>query len=161
MKHQIVLASRNRKKTGEIADLLRPHGFDVVPLTEFPDIPDVVEDGSTFAENAAKKATEVARTIGQWVIGEDSGLEVDALGGAPGIYSPVTAENRRPTTKTIRSCCRKWSECRRNGEGLVTCAASLCPIRREQCGWRWKVDVEAASRKISVETADSVMIHFF
>ena len=84
---KIVLASRNRKKTREIHELLSPHGFEVVPVTEFPDVGEVEEDGQTFAENAAKKATEVASQIDQWVIGEDSGLQVDALDGAPGIYS--------------------------------------------------------------------------
>ena len=87
MTHRIVLASRNRKKAGEITDLLAPHHFEVIPVTEFPDVPEVVEDGTSFAENAAKKATEVAMAIDQWVIGEDSGLCVDALNGAPGIYS--------------------------------------------------------------------------
>lgn len=87
MTQRIVLASRNRKKAGEISDLLAPHGFEVIPVTEFPDVPEVVEDGESFAENAARKATEVAVGIGQWVIGEDSGLCVDALKGAPGIYS--------------------------------------------------------------------------
>lgn len=83
----IVLASRNKKKTQEVAALLATIGFDVIPVTEFPDVPEVVEDGQTFAENAAKKATEVAIALNQWVIGEDSGLCVDALNGAPGIYS--------------------------------------------------------------------------
>ncbi len=83
----IVLASRNAKKTQEVAEILLPAGFTVIPVTQFADVPEVVEDGRTFAENAAKKAREVALAIGQWVIGEDSGLKVDALGGAPGIYS--------------------------------------------------------------------------
>lgn len=85
--HSIVVASRNRKKTREIADLLAPHGFEVRCIADFPDVPEVVEDGSTFAENAAKKATQTAKHLGQWVIGEDSGLMVDPLGGQPGIYS--------------------------------------------------------------------------
>ncbi|MCA9047897.1 MAG: non-canonical purine NTP pyrophosphatase, partial [Planctomycetaceae bacterium] len=83
----IVLASRNRKKTQEVADLLKSIGLCVVPVTEFPDVPDVVEDGDSFAANAAKKASQVAVTLNQWVIGEDSGLCVDALHGAPGIFS--------------------------------------------------------------------------
>ncbi len=83
----IVLASRNRKKTQEVAELLAPVGFTVVPVTDFPHVPEVVEDGDTFAANAAKKASEVAVALQQWVIGEDSGLTVDALNGAPGIYS--------------------------------------------------------------------------
>ena len=84
---KIVLSSRNKKKIQEVADLLGPAGFVVVPVTEFSDVPEVEEDGDTFAANAAKKATEVAVRLNQWVIGEDSGLKVDALGGAPGIYS--------------------------------------------------------------------------
>lgn len=84
---QIVLGSRNRKKIGEIAELFAPHGIELIGVSEFPDVPDVVEDGDSFAANAAKKATEVAKRLNQWVIAEDSGLCVDALGGAPGIYS--------------------------------------------------------------------------
>ena len=83
----IVLASRNRKKTQEVAEILAPHGFHIISVTEFPSAPEVDEDGLTFAENAAKKAREIAIHLGQWVIGEDSGLKVDALNGAPGIYS--------------------------------------------------------------------------
>jgi len=83
----IVLASRNRKKTQEVSEILAPLGFTVVSVTQFSHVPEVVEDGSTFAENAAKKACEVALHLKQWVIGEDSGLTVDALNGAPGIYS--------------------------------------------------------------------------
>lgn len=85
--HTIVLASRNKKKSQEVSELLTPHGFRVVPVTEFADVPEVEEDGQTFAENAAKKAREVAVRLNRWVIGEDSGLRVDALNGAPGIYS--------------------------------------------------------------------------
>lgn len=84
---EIILASRNRKKSAEIAELLQPYGIKVTSVAEFPDVPDVVEDGTTFAQNAAKKASEVARQLGKWAIGEDSGVKVDALDGAPGIYS--------------------------------------------------------------------------
>ena len=83
----IVLGSRNKKKIGEIAELFAPYGIELVGVSEFPDVPDVVEDGDSFAANAAKKATEVALKLDRWVIAEDSGLCVHALGGAPGIYS--------------------------------------------------------------------------
>ncbi len=85
--HTIVLASRNQKKAREVSEILAPAGFQVIPVTQFSDVPEVEEDGVTFAENAAKKASEVARQLNRWVIGEDSGLQVDALKGAPGIYS--------------------------------------------------------------------------
>jgi XTP/dITP diphosphohydrolase len=84
---RLVVASRNRKKTLEIRDLLAPYGIEVVGISEIAGVPDVVEDGQRFAENAAKKASQTARTLSLWTLGEDSGLEVAALAGAPGIYS--------------------------------------------------------------------------
>lgn len=84
---EIVLASRNLKKSAEIAELLAPFCISVISVADFPDVPDVVEDGKTFAQNAAKKAVEIATTLQKWAIGEDSGLKVDALKGAPGIFS--------------------------------------------------------------------------
>ncbi len=84
---KIVVASRNQKKVGEIRDLLAPHEFEIVCVADLPDVPDVIEDGDSFASNAAKKATQTASFLNEWTLGEDSGLEVDTLGGAPGIYS--------------------------------------------------------------------------
>src|ERR1700722_18940826 len=84
---RLVVASRNQGKLREIRELLEPEGIAVVGIDSFPDVPEIVEDGNSFAENAAKKATETARLLSEWVLGEDSGLEVDALKGAPGIFS--------------------------------------------------------------------------
>ena len=83
----LVIASRNVKKVGEIAGLLAPHGVTVQSVSEFDGVPEVVEDGETFGENAALKATQTAEFLGQWTLGEDSGLCVDALDGGPGIFS--------------------------------------------------------------------------
>lgn len=87
MPHLLVLGSRNRKKLGELAELLTPHGFELKTLADFPQAIEVEETGETFAENARLKATVQAKHLKQWVLGEDSGLSVDALGGAPGVYS--------------------------------------------------------------------------
>ncbi len=84
---RLVIASRNAKKRREIEELLAPHAIEVLSVTEFPGVPEVIEDGVTFAENAAKKAIQTARFLNCWVLGEDSGLMVDALDGAPGVYS--------------------------------------------------------------------------
>lgn len=84
---QIVLSSRNRKKSAEIAELLAPHGISVLSVADFPECPEVDETGNSFAENAALKATVIAKLLGRWVLAEDSGICVDALGGRPGIYS--------------------------------------------------------------------------
>jgi len=84
---KVVLATRNAGKVQEIVDILAPHGFDVSSLEEFPEIGEIVEDGDTFRENAVIKATTVAAHTGFVALADDSGLEVDALGGAPGVHS--------------------------------------------------------------------------
>ena len=83
----LVLGTTNKDKGRELAELLAPHGLRIQTLGDFADTLDVVEDGDTFAANAGKKAREQARHLKQWVLADDSGLEVDALDGAPGIYS--------------------------------------------------------------------------
>ena len=83
----LVLGTGNRKKLSELVDLLGPLGFDLKPLAEFSKAITVEETGDSFATNAALKATVQASHLGQWVLGEDSGLAVDALKGAPGIFS--------------------------------------------------------------------------
>lgn len=67
--------------------MLAPWGFRVKTLADLPDAIDVVEDGDSFAANAVLKATQQAAHLGRWVLADDSGLEVDALDGKPGIYS--------------------------------------------------------------------------
>jgi XTP/dITP diphosphohydrolase len=83
----MVVGSRNPKKRQEILEILGDLELDLRDLTSWPDAPEVVEDGATFADNARKKAVELARFLGQWVLGEDSGLVVPALNGRPGVYS--------------------------------------------------------------------------
>jgi XTP/dITP diphosphohydrolase len=88
---KIVLATRNAHKVVELreilADLVEEIGLEVVGVSEYPDVEDVVEDGVTFAENATLKAVAVASATGLPAIADDSGLAVDVLGGAPGIFS--------------------------------------------------------------------------
>jgi XTP/dITP diphosphohydrolase len=83
----LVLGTRNRKKGQELAELLAPWGFDLKTLADLPDSIEVEETGDTFAANAALKACQQARHLQHWVLGEDSGLVVDALGGEPGVFS--------------------------------------------------------------------------
>lgn len=83
----LVLASRNKGKLRELRELLIETGWDVLPVSDFPEIPDIEEDGETFQANAVKKATETARLLRMWVLADDSGLEVDALDRAPGVRS--------------------------------------------------------------------------
>lgn len=84
---ELVIATRNRKKLLEIQEQLARDDIAVLCVADFPAFPETVEDGNTFAENAAKKASEAAIALARWSIGEDSGLCVKALGGRPGIFS--------------------------------------------------------------------------
>ena len=83
----LVIGTHNRKKCAEIAAILAGPGLRLRTLDEFPAAPDPVEDGATFEANAVKKATELADALGLPVAADDSGLEVDALGGRPGVLS--------------------------------------------------------------------------
>jgi XTP/dITP diphosphohydrolase len=86
---QLVLATRNPHKVGELQAILRDAGVDVslVGMDAFPHVPDVVEDGLTFAANALKKARETATATQLPCLADDSGLCVDALNGMPGVFS--------------------------------------------------------------------------
>lgn len=83
----LILGTGNRKKGIELAELFGPLGLTLKTLADCEAPIDVVEGGQSFTENATLKATQQARHLGAWVLGEDSGLQVDALKGAPGIFS--------------------------------------------------------------------------
>ncbi|MBF0191782.1 MAG: XTP/dITP diphosphatase [Magnetococcales bacterium] len=84
---KLVLATRNRKKKEEIRRILALPESDLLSLDDFPDCPEVIEDGLTFLENADKKARTVAGFTGLTALADDSGLVVDGLDGAPGVHS--------------------------------------------------------------------------
>jgi len=83
----LVIATGNPGKTAEIRDMLKGYPIDIKNLDDFGPIPPVVEDGDTFDENAYKKASFVSKILGYPALADDSGLVVDALDGAPGVYS--------------------------------------------------------------------------
>ncbi len=87
MIHEVVLATRNRHKGQELAALLGNLGIRIRTLAEFPDAPEVIEDGDTCEANAIKKAKEIAQATGLPAVADDTGLEVEALGGRPGVYA--------------------------------------------------------------------------
>ena len=94
---KIVLATGNQGKVVEMQQTLQEFGFEVIPQSEFA-IPEAVEDGLTFVENALKKARHACLETGLPAIADDSGLEVDALQGAPGIYSSRYAQGPNDQT---------------------------------------------------------------
>src|SRR5256885_15172620 len=83
----LLVATRNEGKLAEFRPLLSSLALRLRSLVEFPEIGEVEETGQTFAENALLKARDYAEQSGLWTLSDDSGLEVDALRGAPGIYS--------------------------------------------------------------------------
>ncbi|WP_109471929.1 RdgB/HAM1 family non-canonical purine NTP pyrophosphatase [Ornithinimicrobium cavernae] len=89
--NRLVLATRNAHKVEELrdilADVLQQTGLELVPVTDFPDVEDVVESGVTFAANAILKAEAVTAATGLPALADDSGLAVDVLGGSPGVFS--------------------------------------------------------------------------
>lgn len=87
MIRELVLATRNRHKAQELASLLSDLGISIRTLDAFPEVPDVIEDGKTCEANAIKKARVVSRATGLLAVADDTGLEVDALGGQPGVYA--------------------------------------------------------------------------
>lgn len=84
---EIVLATRNKKKIEEIRRITVDLAITILSLDNFPSCPETVEDKDTFEGNAVKKAREACQCTGKPALADDSGLEVDALGGAPGVYS--------------------------------------------------------------------------
>ena len=100
---ELVLATRNPDKGRELATLLGGLGIHIRTLAEFPAVPEVEEDGETCEANAIKKAREVARSTGLPSVADDTGLEVDALGGRPGVFAARYAGEHA----TYEDNCRK------------------------------------------------------
>ena len=124
---RLVLGSRNKKKLQELVELLRDLPLDVTDLSPYPTAPEVDETGTTFEENARLKATQVAVALGEWVVGEDSGLVVPALGGQPGVYSARWAgmhgDDAANNAKLLRELAGKTGE-NRAAYYISTCALS-------------------------------------
>ncbi len=84
---ELVLATKNRDKIKEIRHLLRGLKVKILSIEDYPDLPEVHEDGETLRDNAIKKAVTIAAYTGKWALADDTGLAVAALAGAPGVYS--------------------------------------------------------------------------
>ncbi|MFW6036043.1 MAG: XTP/dITP diphosphatase [Halothermotrichaceae bacterium] len=106
MVRKLLIASGNKGKVKEIKKYLSDFDFDIIGMEEYPSLPEVVEDGSTFKENALKKAKDRARRTGLLTLADDSGLVVNALNGEPGVYSAryagADATDDENNTKLVR-----------------------------------------------------------
>lgn len=129
---ELVIATRNRKKIEEITRILKgiPVGF--YTLHDFPGCPEVVEDADSFEGNAVKKATAVANYTKKPALSDDSGLEVYALNGAPGIwsarYAGTDADDRKNLEKLLSEL--RGVEEEKRGARFVCCVALAFPDGR-------------------------------
>jgi XTP/dITP diphosphohydrolase len=109
MNRRLIIATRNRHKTGEMAAMLGPE-WTVEDLTGRPELPEPDENGATFEENAAIKAVAASQALKGLVLADDSGLEVDVLGGAPGIrsarYAGEKATDKENRERLLRELAR-------------------------------------------------------
>lgn len=105
--HELIIATTNPGKLREIRELLKDLDLKITSLSDYPGAPKVEEDGKNFAQNALKKAATIALYTGKLTLGEDSGLEVKALGNKPGIYSArfsgTGATDKKNNAKLLRS----------------------------------------------------------
>ncbi len=104
---ELIVATKNKGKLREIKELLKDFDLKITSLADYPDAPEIEEDGKTFSQNAIKKAVTIAMFTKKLTLGEDSGLEVKALGNQPGIYSARFsgdgATDNKNNSKLLRS----------------------------------------------------------
>ena len=84
---KLLLATHNKHKITELKEALKDSGFEILSLDDFPDMPEVIEDGDTLELNSLKKAKELFDHTGITTLADDTGLEVEHLNGEPGVYS--------------------------------------------------------------------------
>lgn len=106
----IVLATRNQGKVREFREILKDFPFDIRSLNDFGPLPEVEEDGETFDDNAYKKAIFVAKALGLPAIADDSGLAVEALGGAPGVHSARYAGPQATDEENVAKLLREMAD---------------------------------------------------
>lgn len=128
MKNILVLATRNRGKTGEIRDMLRNFPVEIKNLDDFGPIPEIEEDGDTFDENAYKKAAFAARVLGYPAMADDSGLLVEALDGRPGVRSARYAGEDATDEMNVRKLIQELKEVESKGVEKNRNAAFECVI---------------------------------
>jgi XTP/dITP diphosphohydrolase len=105
---QLLVATRNRGKIKEIRALLDGLVEEVICAADLPELPETVEDGATFSDNALKKAREACKATGLPTLADDSGLVVDGLDGRPGVFSARFAGPDADDAPTTINCCRRW-----------------------------------------------------
>ena len=120
----IVLATRNQGKVKEFAEMLKDFPVEIKSLADFGPIPEAVEDGATFDDNAYKKASFTAKVLGLPAMADDSGLTVEALDGAPGVYSARYAGDKATDSDNIAKLLKEM-EGKANRKAAFECVISI------------------------------------
>ena len=120
----LVIATRNPGKSAEIRELLTDFAVQIKNLDDFGPIPEVEEDGRTFDDNAYKKASFTARVLGIPALADDSGLVVEALGGAPGVFSARYAGENATDEQRYRKLLAEMKG-KTNRRAAFECAISI------------------------------------
>ena len=120
----IVLATRNQGKVEELREMLKDFPIDLRSLNDFGPIPEVVEDGATFDDNAYKKALFTAKVLGLPAMADDSGLVVEALDGAPGVYSARYAGDKATDADNVKKLLAELAG-KENRNAAFECVISL------------------------------------
>lgn len=127
----LIVATKNKGKVREFQHAFAPLGLTVRSMFDYPDLPDVLEDGTTFAENAFKKAKAVGDALRLPVLADDSGLCVDALDGRPGVYSAryagEGAEDRENNLKLLSEL-EQLKQGEDTGQPLLSTARFVCAL---------------------------------
>ena len=132
MTKKIIIATGNKGKAKEFEELFYSYGYEIETLLDHPEIPDIPETGETFQENAYQKASFLSEHLGTIVLADDSGLEVDALDGAPGIYSARYAGEHGNDKKNNEKLLKDLKELNTsNREANFICSLVLVGPERE------------------------------
>jgi XTP/dITP diphosphohydrolase len=148
MSQNLLIATRNSKKKRELQTILGDWDVRLLTLDDIEDMPEIEEDGASFTENAIKKAQIISALSGYITLADDSGLEVDALGGAPGIFSArfagIDADDEKNNRK-LKALMHNVNEDKRTAqfvcviaiatpEGIVQTAQGVCKGKIEMAG---------------------------
>lgn len=107
---KVIIATQNKGKAKDFEAIFKPYGYEVLTLADVAPDMDVEETGTTFEENAILKAEAVAERLGTMVIADDSGLQIDALGGEPGVYSARYAGEEKNDEANIQKVLEKLKD---------------------------------------------------
>ncbi|MFQ5512320.1 MAG: non-canonical purine NTP pyrophosphatase [Candidatus Krumholzibacteriia bacterium] len=157
---EIVLATRNPDKVREISAIMAPLDLVIVPLEHFGPVPEVVEDGDTLEANALKKARVVRDATGRCALADDTGLEVDALGGAPGIYSSRYAGEDATYEDNTRKLLQEMAQvppARRGARFRTVAALALVPEAADRVPRRLREQSGGDSGMMDSERPDALV----